>query len=70
MILKYKPSIGVLQETKCDKYITEEVVDRCWRGCESMEIDAICFSEGLMILCNRFLVNMNNLIEMENAIAA
>jgi exonuclease III len=46
------PDILLIQETKCAGKTAEDILKRCWRNCESYQMDSKGASGGLAILWN------------------
>jgi exonuclease III len=63
-ILKDKPTIVMIQETKCASNTMKEMALHYWKGCEAVAPSMAGFSGDLAILWNPTLVTMANFTEI------
>jgi len=70
LINQEKPTIVLLQETKCDKETMTTLAKKCWNECKVKEVIAMGFSGSLEVLWNLYQVTLENFVEGPNLLSA
>lgn len=69
-VIKEKPTILMIQETKCQIDTMKDMASRCWKRCESVATSAEGFLGGMAILWDPVRVVLDQFIETTSTITA
>jgi exonuclease III len=62
VIIKDKPTIFIIQETKYNREVMKKLTSRCWKGCDLITISVYGIFRGLTILWNPTMIFLDNFI--------
>jgi exonuclease III len=65
-----KPSIMMIQETKCNSITMEKLATKCWKGCNAIAVDVEGASGGLAILWNPNEIFLSHFFTTRHTISA
>jgi exonuclease III len=70
LISEEKPSIMMIQETKCTSTTMEKMAIKCWRSCNVIAIDVEGASGGLAILWNPSEITLSSFFTTHRSITS